>query len=330
MSDSKLLSVKDLTVAFETARGRIKAVDGLSFDIAAGESLGIVGESGSGKSVTSLAVMGLLPPQAIVTAESMVFQNRGQSEDLLNLSEASKRKLRGGQMAMIFQDPMTSLNPCYTVEFQVSEVIKKHHALSRHEVDQKVLALLEQVGIPDAKSRLKAFPHELSGGMSQRVMIAMAVASAPKLLIADEPTTALDVTIQAQILELLHQLREEHDMALILITHDIGVVSQYTEKLMVMYAGQAVERGATVEVMSKPSHPYTEGLLASLPRHDQGLEFRSALPSIPGMVPDLAHRPRGCQMSPRCQYVEERCRAQEPPMIQRSNRWSKCVKPLNL
>lgn len=319
-----LLDVRNLSVVFDSRRGDLKAVDRINFSLSPGESLGIVGESGSGKSVTSLALMGLLPNTAKISADKLEFAGKG----VLALSEREKQKMRGSDVAMIFQDPMTSLNPCFTVEFQLTETIRVHRGGSKQENRRRAIALLEQVGIPDPEARLRNYPHQLSGGMSQRVMIAMAIACEPKLLIADEPTTALDVTIQAQILRLLQKLRKERDMSLILITHDIGVVSQHSEKILVMYAGQGVEFGSTKDVIRSPKHPYTRALLESLPGEGHG--FRQALPTIPGIVPDLANRPNACQLHPRCAYAEAKCADIEPnsDWSEDKSKMVKCWKPL--
>ncbi len=299
---SLLLDVDNLTVEFQTQRGPLRAVDGVSFQLSAGETLGIVGESGSGKSVTSLALMGLLPANASVTASALSFEGI----PLLGLSPKGMRKVRGGSIAMIFQDPMTSLNPCFTVGFQIDEALKAHDQGPKAERRRRALELLDRVGIADAPHRLNAYPHELSGGMSQRVMIAIALACRPRLLIADEPTTALDVTIQAQILDLLGDLCRESNMGLILITHDLGVVAEHAKKLCVMYAGEIVESGLTRQVLQRPRHPYTEGLLQCLPgRAGHGKSTR--LPSIAGLVPDLTRRPSGCQFNPRCSKAVRHC-----------------------
>lgn len=319
-----LLELKNLSIDFDTLRGPLKAVDRVSFSVDGGETLGIVGESGCGKSITSLALMGLLAPNARVTADSISFQG----QNLLELSENKRRKIRGGEMAMIFQDPMTSLNPCFTVGDQISEAIRIHTSASRSEQRMKSIELLEKVGIPDAENRLTAYPHELSGGMSQRVMIAMAIACRPRLLIADEPTTALDVTIQAQILDLLRDLQKEFEMALILITHDIAVVSEMADRTLVMYAGEVVEAGQTQALVNHPTHPYTKGLLSCLPEMNESSGQRSRLPSIPGLVPDLAHRPTGCQMNPRCSYADDRCRSEHPKLEENQDREVRCFKPL--
>ena len=309
-----LLEIENLSVTFDTLRGPLKAVDQLSFQIEAGDSLGIVGESGSGKSVSSLAIMNLLGNTSHVSADRMMFESRDIS------------KKRGEGIAMIFQDPMTSLNPCFSVGFQLKEAIKIHEGLNRSRRHERAVDLLRDVGIPSPETRLSAFPHQLSGGMCQRVMIAMAVACKPKLLIADEPTTALDVTIQAQILRLIKDLQKKEGMALILITHDIAVVAEYADRLMVMYAGQAVESGETGKVIGNPSHPYTSALLQSLPGAHSEREHRTHLPSIPGVVPDLVHRPKGCQLHPRCEYVQNRCKAEIPPYNE--NEAVRCFYPL--
>lgn len=307
-----LVEIEDLQVHFHGRLGLIHAIDGVSLSLAAGESLGIVGESGSGKSVSSLALLGLLPPTAQVKAKRLAFCGR----DLQGLSDRELSRLRGRSLAMIFQDPMTSLNPCFSVESQIAEAIRAHavagEKLSRAEVRQKVLELLKHVGIPDPEARLAAFPHQLSGGMSQRVMIAMAIACSPEVLIADEPTTALDVTVQAQILKLIRSIQKERAMGLILVSHDIGVIAENADRIVVMYAGQVVEQGPTNEVIASPQHPYTRALLQALPGEGHG--FRARLPALPGMVPNLAERPRGCQFNTRCVQAEPRCFSESPPM----------------
>jgi dipeptide transport system ATP-binding protein len=296
-----LLEVRNLTVRFPTRSGFFTAVDGVDVTLARDEALAIVGESGSGKSVAMLAVMGLLPKQAEVRADVMRFAGA----DLLTTPAKARRALAGRDMAMIFQEPMSSLNPCFTVGFQISEALKTHLKLSRSERRARVVALLREVGIPDPERRVHAFPHQLSGGMSQRVMIAMALACQPKLLIADEPTTALDVTMQAQILDLLLALRERNGMALVLITHDMGVVAETADRVIVQYAGQQVETNTTRELFGNPHHPYTAALLAALPeRATQG-----RLPAIPGVVPGQFDRPKGCLFEPRCEFAFSACRA---------------------
>jgi dipeptide transport system ATP-binding protein len=290
-----LLEVENLSVTFPSQSGVLRAVDGVSMTVDTGEVLGIVGESGSGKSVGMLAVMGLVPFPGRVTADRLRFEGR----DLLSLSDAERRALTGKDVAMIFQEPTTSLNPSFTIGYQLMETLRVHEGMDRQAARRRVIELLEQVGIPAAESRLSAYPHQLSGGMNQRVMIAMAIACNPKLLIADEPTTALDVTIQAQILDLLLSLQRERGMALILITHNMGVVSDTTERVAVMYAGQVMEERSTENLFASPQHPYTAALLAARPEASDG----GRLATIPGVVPGAYDRPRGCLFSPRCAYA---------------------------
>jgi dipeptide transport system ATP-binding protein len=301
-----LLDIKNLTVEFKTASGFFRAVDKVSMTVDAREVLAIVGESGSGKSVSMLAVMGLLPWTAKVTADRIEFDGR----DLLKITPSERRDITGKDMAMIFQEPMSSLNPCFTVGFQLIEAIKTHLNLDKAQRRKRAIELLEQVGIPAPESRLSSFPHQLSGGMSQRVMIAMALSCNPKLLIADEPTTALDVTIQAQILELLVRLQRETGMALVLITHSMGVVAETAERVSVQYAGQKVEEQPVANLFATPRHPYTAALLSALPERSQGRR----LPSIPGVVPGQFDRPKGCLFSPRCSFATDLCRSTEPVM----------------
>lgn len=317
-----MLEIENLTIQFQTRRGQLTAVDRISFSLAAGETLGIVGESGSGKSVSSLAIMRILAKNSLVASGTIRFQG----QNLLELSERQMRKIRGGEIAMIFQDPMTSLNPCYSIGFQLGETLRLHQGLSKQECLEPMLRLLEEVGIPDPKTRLANFPHQLSGGMSQRIMIAMAIACSPKLLIADEPTTALDVTIQAQILELLNSLRKTRKMGLILISHDMGVVAENADRILVMYAGQIVETGPRDQIISSPKHPYTRALLKTVPGQ-QGA-FRSRLPALKGLVPDLVHRPTGCQFHPRCDIKESICSQEEPRERAIGSCRVKCIKPL--
>ncbi len=300
-----LLEIEDLTVEFRTASGLFRAVDGVSLSVDAGEILAIVGESGSGKSVAMLAVMGLLPWSAKVSARRLVFDGN----DIAHLSARERRRIVGKDMAMIFQEPMSSLNPCFTVGFQIGETLKAHLGLSRSERRARSIELLAAVGIPDPERRLSAFPHQLSGGMSQRVMIAIAIACQPKLIIADEPTTALDVTIQAQILELLIALQRETGMGLVLITHDMGVVAETAQRVSVHYAGQKVEEQAVRDLFADPHHPYTAALLAALPERSTGRH----LPSIPGVVPGQFDRPPACLFEPRCRFATARCRDKAPP-----------------
>ncbi|HET7715383.1 MAG TPA: ABC transporter ATP-binding protein [Bauldia sp.] len=300
-----LLEIEDLTVEFETGAGAFRAVDGVSLTVDAEEVLAVVGESGSGKSVAMLAVMGLLPNVANVAAARLAFDG----VDLLRLTPRQRRRIVGKDMAMIFQEPMSSLNPCFTVGFQITEALKAHLDMSREERRRRAMYLLSAVGISDVERRLRAFPHQLSGGMNQRVMIAMALACRPRLLIADEPTTALDVTIQAQILDLLLRLQKETGMALVLITHDMGVVAETAQRVAVFYAGQKVEENAVRPLFADPHHPYTAALLASLPERAAGRR----LPSIGGVVPGFYDRPAGCLFSPRCSYATGLCRAEAPP-----------------
>jgi len=299
-----LLEIRNLSVSFATRSGAFRAVDGVDLTIEPNEVLAIVGESGSGKSVAMLAVMGLLPFTASVTADRMAFEGR----DLLKMSASARRQIAGKDIAMIFQEPMSSLNPCFTVGFQIGETLKAHLGMGRAMRKQRIVELLEEVGISDPVRRAAAFPHQLSGGMSQRVMIAMALACRPKLLIADEPTTALDVTIQAQILDLLVNLRRQNGMGLVLITHDMGVVAETADRVIVQYAGQPVETNATSPLFADPHHPYTAALLAALPER----ATQRRLPAIPGMVPGQNDRPSGCLFSPRCAFVFDECRRRAP------------------
>lgn len=321
-----LLSVKDLKIDFGTEDGRVTAVDGISFDIDKGETVCLVGESGCGKSVTALALLRLIPsPPGRIAGGSIEFD--GQS--LLDLSEEQMRKVRGAKIAMVFQEPMTSLNPVYTVENQIAEVLRLHIGLSKKQAAERVVELLDQVGIPAPRQRAKAYPHELSGGMRQRVMIAMALACNPKLLIADEPTTALDVTIQAQILELLERLQEKHDMGVLLITHDMGVVAEVADRVAVMYAGRIVERGTAAQLFERPLHPYTRGLLAAIPRPDPetGSSKRPGgrLASIKGSVPTLRNIPPWCRFEGRCPDAIDRCREVDPRLETKQGHEVACI-----
>ena len=302
-----LLEIENLSVEFPSQNGVMHAVDGVSLSLQEGEVLGIVGESGSGKSVTTMALMGLVAYPGRVRADKLHFAGH----DLLALSQSERNKLVGKDVAMIFQEPTTSLNPCFTVGFQLAETLKLHLKLDRKAARKRSIELLEQVGIPAPESRLKAYPHQLSGGMNQRVMIAMAIACNPRLLIADEPTTALDVTIQAQILDLLRGLQKERGMALVLITHNMGVVSEMAQRVAVMYAGQIMEERGAQALFNTPQHPYTEALLAALPERSDG---SARLATIPGMVPGLYDRPAGCLFAPRCAYATEHCRAHRPAL----------------
>lgn len=317
-----LLDVKELSVHFGDKKTPFKAVDRISYQVAQGEVLGIVGESGSGKSVSSLAIMGLIDHPGRVSAESLQFENT----DLLTLESKAKRQLIGADVAMIFQDPMTSLNPAYTVGFQIMEALKTHEGGTKKARKDRTLELLKLVGIPDPESRIDVYPHQLSGGMSQRVMIAMAIACRPKLLIADEPTTALDVTIQAQIMELLLELQKKECMSLILITHDLALVAEAAERIIVMYAGQIVEEGTAKDIFREPKHPYTQALLRSLPEFAEG---KSRLESLQGVVSGKYDRPTGCLLNPRCPYATEYCRQVEPQLHHIGSRKVKCHTPLN-
>ena len=317
-----LLDVKELSVHFGDEKAPFKAVDRISYQVNQGEVLGIVGESGSGKSVSSLAVMGLIDFPGRVSAKGLSFEGK----DLLSLAPKEKQELIGADIAMIFQDPMTSLNPAYTVGFQVMAAIKAHQGGSKKERRERTLELLRLVGIPDPESRIDVYPHQLSGGMSQRVMIAMAIACKPRLLIADEPTTALDVTIQAQIVDLLLELQQKECMSLILITHDLALVAEAAHRIIVMYAGQVVEEGRAEDIFREPKHPYTQALLRSLPEFAEG---KSRLQSLPGVVPGKYDRPQGCLLNPRCPYATDLCRTVEPELRQVGNRQVKCHTPLN-
>jgi dipeptide transport system ATP-binding protein len=318
-----LLTVDKLSVHFGDEGTPFRAVDRISYSVKQGEVVGIVGESGSGKSVSSLALMGLIDFPGKVMAETLEFGGR----DLQKMSEKERRQIVGAEVAMIFQDPMTSLNPCYTVGFQIMEAIKVHQGGNRKTRRQRTIDLLTLVGIPDPASRLDVYPHQLSGGMSQRVMIAMAIACRPKLLIADEPTTALDVTIQAQIIELLLELQQKENMALMLITHDLALVAEAAQHIIVMYAGQVVESARATEIFRAPRHPYTQALLRSLPEFAAD---KARLQSLPGVVPGKYDRPNGCLLNPRCPYANDRCRKEEPALRDLGNgRQSKCHYPLD-
>jgi dipeptide transport system ATP-binding protein len=316
----RLLEIRNLSVSFATRRGAFKAVDGFDATLDRNEVVAIVGESGSGKSVAMLAVTGLLPPAATITADRMAFDGA----DLLSMSADERREIAGKDMAMIFQEPMSSLNPCFTVGFQIGEALKTHLNLKRADRDRRVVALLAEVGIPDPARRARAYPHQLSGGMSQRVMIAMALACRPKLLIADEPTTALDVTIQAQILDLLMRERRDNGMGLVLITHDMGVVAETADRVIVQYAGRQMETNGTRELFGDPHHPYTAALLAALP--ERATERR--LPAIPGVVPGHFDRPRGCLFTPRCAFAFDACHHIVPPPASAELGLARCLTPL--
>ena len=313
-----LLSVKNLSTEFPVKKGIVKAVEDVSFDVDAGEILAIVGESGSGKSVTSLSVMGLLAEPGHVAGGSMEFEGK----DLVTLSEREYRELRGNDMAMIFQEPMTSLNPVYRVGKQIVEAIRTHENVSKKEARERAIDMLRKVGIPSPEKRIDDYPHQMSGGMRQRVMIAMALSCNPKLLIADEPTTALDVTIQAQILDLLRRLRDDTGMAVLLITHDLGVVSETADRVVVMYCGQVVEEAEVRALFDHPMHPYTLGLLKSIPRLED--DDTKRLYMIKGMVPNPLEMPPGCHFSDRCDSCMDICRTQMPKLVDAGGRKVRC------
>lgn len=300
-----LLDIAGLHVDFPSHQGVLHAVDDLSLQLEAGEVLGIVGESGSGKSVSMMALMGLIPFPGRVSAQHLRFDG----QDILAANEATRRSIVGKDIAMIFQDPMTSLNPCFTVEFQITESLRLHKGMTYKQARMRACELLEQVGIADPAKRLSAYPHQLSGGMSQRVMIAMAIACQPRLLIADEPTTALDVTVQAQILDLLVTLQKEHGMAMVLISHNMGVVSEVAQRVAVMYAGQVVELQNADRIFDAPEHPYTQALLQAMPERSSG---QARLHTIAGMVPGMLDRPLGCLFAPRCSRAQGQCATPAP------------------
>lgn len=326
----KILEVKDLVVEFNTDQGRVKAVNGVSFDVYKGKTLGIVGESGSGKSVTALSVMRLIPsPPGRIAGGEILFE--GKSVRDIPLEEM--RTIRGNKIAMIFQEPMTSLNPVFTVGNQIDEVLKLHQKhLTKSERKAKAIDMLRLVGIPSPERRVDEYPHQMSGGMRQRVMIAMSLSCEPDVLIADEPTTALDVTIQAQILELMKKLQQELGMGIIMITHDLGVVAETCDDVAVMYCGQIVERADVKTLFSKPFHPYTKGLIESIPSFDSTVsQTKERLPTIEGMVPALFDLPSGCNFQDRCPYVTDKCRGEygDPKLEElASNHWARCFHPL--
>ncbi len=338
MTNEKILEVKNLKTSFFTPEGEIKAVDGISFDVYKGKTLGIVGESGCGKSVASLSIMRLIahPPGKIKSGEVLY-----KGKDLLRFSPKEMRKVRGNEISMIFQEPMTSLNPVFTIGNQIEEAIRLHQRLSGKEARNKAIEMLKLVGIPSPERRIDDYPHQLSGGMRQRVMIAMALVCNPQILIADEPTTALDVTIQAQILDLLKELQTRVGLALILITHDLGVIAETADEVIVMYTGNIVEQAPVKEIFSNPKHPYTRGLLNSIPGavqspspsgtiiHQSPSGFRKRLETIPGIVPNLLHLPEGCRFQDRCAHVGDDCRGQEPPLREISpSHHIRCVRNL--
>ena len=303
-----LLDVRDLRTHFATDDGVVKAVDGVDFRVEAGQTVGIVGESGCGKSVTCLSIMGLNDPRNTTSTGEVLFEG----QNLLNLPQNQLRKLRGSEIAMIFQDPMTSLNPVHSIGRQLVETVHLHHDVSRKEAKSRAVESLKEVGIPRAETRIYDYPHQFSGGMRQRVMIAMAMINDPKLLIADEPTTALDVTTQAQILTVMQRLQSDHGTAIVMITHDLGVVAESADDVVVMYAAKVVEHGSVDAIFKNPQHPYTWGLLGSLPRLDTDVE---RLTQIPGQPPSLLNPPHGCRFNPRCPYVMDVCKQKEPELL---------------
>jgi len=309
-----LLSLEDLRVEFDTRHGRVTALSGVSLDVMPGETLGIVGESGCGKSITALAMMGLIPnPPGHVTEGSITFDG----EDITRASNRRLRQLRGRDIAMIFQEPMTSLNPVFTVGNQIAEAILLHQDVSRAEADRQVIDLLATVGIPEPEARARAYPHQLSGGMRQRVMIAMAISCRPRLLIADEPTTALDVTVQAQIFDLMRDIQQKFGVAIVLITHDMGAIAEMTDRVAVMYAGRVIEQGLSDEILDNPLHPYTRGLIGCIPvlgRAEASDARLPALAEIPGVVPPLHLLGKGCAFAERCQLADDTCRRLRPPL----------------
>jgi peptide/nickel transport system ATP-binding protein len=313
MSAAHLLEVNDLQTQFPTRSGLVRAVDGVSFHLDRGELLGLVGESGCGKSITALSVMRLISPPGKIVNGEILFAGK----DLLKLSDAEMRQMRGDDIAMIFQDPMTSLNPVFTVGEQIAEALRLHRKLSGREARQATIEAMREVAIPDPARRFKDYPHQLSGGMRQRVMIAMALACNPKLLIADEPTTALDVTIQAQILELLDELRKQRELAVLLITHDLGVVAEVADRVAVMYTGRIVEQSPVDELFARPKHPYTEGLLRSVPKlTSEHVVRKERLETIEGVVPRPTDLPPGCHFAPRCPHRMPRCTQEDIPLYE--------------
>jgi peptide/nickel transport system ATP-binding protein len=317
----RLLEIKGLKTHFFTEEGVVRAVDGIDLHIDRGETLGVVGESGCGKTVTALSVMKLIPmPPGKIVEGQMLYEGR----DLVALPPAQMRKVRGKEISMVFQEPMTSLNPVFTIGEQIAEAIRLHEGLGRRAAMDKTVDMLKLVHIPNPERRVREYPHQLSGGMRQRVMIAMALSCNPKLLIADEPTTALDVTIQAQILELLNELKAKLGMAVMLITHDMGVIAETAQRVMVMYAGKVVEEAPVKELFKEPLHPYTQGLLRSIPRIDTAATHKKRLEAIPGVVPSLLNLPKGCSFEPRCPHAKPVCKDQDPVLkeVRRGHRVS--------
>jgi len=322
--DDPILVVNNLTVDFSTDKGTVRAIDGINFEVKAGETLAIVGESGCGKSVSSLSIMGLVPspPGHIVEDSSIKFKGK----ELVGLSEKDYRKIRGNDISMIFQEPMTALNPVLKISTQMIDVIRLHNNMSKAQAKALAIEMLTTVGIPSPESRINEYPHQLSGGMRQRVMIAMALSCGPDLLLADEPTTALDVTIQAQVMTEMVRLQKKLGMAVVLVTHDLGVVAESCQRVVVMYCGQIIEQGPVEEIFANPQHPYTEGLLKSIPVvRDKKI---ARLPTIEGMVPDLHNLPSGCRFVDRCQYAEQQCRTHRPQLSDTATHQVACFNPL--
>ena len=318
-----LLTIDNLRVEFGSGKQAFRAVDGVSMHVKRGELIGVVGESGSGKSVSMMALMGLIDPPGQCSADQLLFDGH----DLLKMDVKQRRQIIGRDVAMIFQDALTSLNPSYTIGFQIRETLKLHMNLRGAALEKRVLDLLDWVEIPAAKSRINSYPHELSGGMNQRVMIAMAISCEPKLLIADEPTTALDVTIQAQIMELLVRLQKESNMALIMISHDLAIIAEMAQRAYVMYAGQVVEQQPVPNLFDSPTHPYTKALLDAIPEHNKGARRLSALS---GLVPGQYNRPQGCLLAPRCAYAQAQCHQHKPPLAQVGIAQTRCFYPLEV
>jgi len=322
VAEAPLLEIEGLATEFRTEAGKVRAVDGVSFAVPKGRTLGVVGESGCGKSVTALSILRLIQSPGRIAAGKVVYAGK----DLLALPEKEMRQIRGNKISMIFQEPMTSLNPVFTTGEQVAEAVRLHQRVGRRAALDRAVEMFRLVGIPSPEERIGAYPHQMSGGMRQRVMIAMALACGPDLLIADEPTTALDVTIQAQILELLQRLQRELGMSILLITHDLGVVAETCEEVVVMYAGRVVEQAPVKELFARPRHPYTAGLLGSIPSLGRG-EAKKRLQEIPGMVPALGELPPGCKFQDRCPRVQDGCRGEEPP-LEGADHHFRCYFPL--
>ena len=313
MKNSRLLEIQNLITYFYTLEGTVKAVDDVSFSISKGEIVGLVGESGCGKSVTALSILRLIPnPPGKIVGGRIIFQEK----NLCELEIQEMRKIRGNEISMIFQEPMTSLNPVFTIGSQITEAIRLHQKLSKKEALHKAIEMLNLVGIPSPEKRVDEYPHELSGGMKQRAMIAMALSCHPKLLIADEPTTALDVTIQAQILDLMLKMKDEFNTSILLITHDLGVIAEAVQKVVVMYAGKIMERASVYDIFQDPLHPYTQGLIESIPKINVLKQHKQKLKTIPGIVPDMTKLPKGCKFSPRCRQAMKICRESEPELVE--------------